>query len=32
MEVYEHAALRKELLIAHFIERFKTNNLGKAYL
>ena len=32
MEVYEHAALRKELLIARFIERFKTNNLGKAYL
>ena len=32
IETYEHAALREELLIDHFIESFKTNNLGKPYL
>ena len=26
IEVYEYAALRKELLIIHFIQRFKRNN------
>ena len=32
IEVYEYAALRKELLIVHFIQRFKKNNLGNPYL
>ena len=30
-EDYECAALRKELLIARFVERFKTITLGKPY-
>ena len=30
-EDYEYAALRKELLIARFVERFKTITLGKPY-
>ena len=29
IEEYEYATLRKELLIAHFIERLKRNDLGK---
>ena len=29
IEEYEYAALQQELLIAHFMKRFKTNNLGK---
>ena len=32
IEEYEYAALWKELLIAPFVERFKTTNLGKPYL
>ena len=32
IEEYEYAALQKELLIAQFVERFKTTNFGKPYL
>ena len=32
IEVYEYAALQKELFIAHFIEGFKTNNSEKPHL
>ena len=31
MEGYVQGALRKELLIALFVERFKTITLGKSY-
>ena len=31
IEKYEYDALRKEPFIAHFVERFKTTNLGKRY-
>ena len=31
MEVYVQGALRKELRIVRFIERFKTTTLGKRY-
>ena len=31
MEGYVHGALRKELLIAPFVERFNTATLGKSY-
>ena len=32
IEHYEYAALRKELLLAPFVELFKTTNLRKLYL
>ena len=31
MEGYVQGALRKELFIVPFIERFKTSNLGRSY-